>query len=37
MRQGTSGFINVFQVYPNMFQQVVAIFIPRQLATLDGS
>jgi hypothetical protein len=20
------GFINVFQIYPNMFQQVVAIF-----------
>jgi hypothetical protein len=26
MRQGTSGFINVFQVYPSMFRQVVAIF-----------
>jgi hypothetical protein len=26
MRQGTSGFINVFQIYPNMFRQVVAIF-----------
>jgi hypothetical protein len=26
MRQGPSGFINVFQVYPNMFRQIVAIF-----------
>jgi hypothetical protein len=25
MRQGTSGFINVFQVYPNMFRQVFAL------------
>jgi hypothetical protein len=26
MRQGTNGFINVFQVYPDMFRQVDAIF-----------
>jgi hypothetical protein len=26
MCQETNGFMNVFQVYPNMFRQVVAIF-----------
>jgi hypothetical protein len=25
MHQGTSGFINVFQIYPNMFRQVVVV------------
>jgi hypothetical protein len=34
MRQGTGGFINVFQVYPNMFRQVVAILPTSSLAHL---
>jgi hypothetical protein len=49
MYQETSGFITVFQIHPDMFRQVVAIFrgscgriritwpVVVELATLDGT
>jgi hypothetical protein len=39
MRQGTGGFITVFQIHPDMFRQVVAIFLGgrRYLISYSGN